>query len=89
MTVRRISPGRGARALAGVLAAAMLLLAPSGVAVAAEDPVPVPWPAVDKPDSGGTQIDPVPISWPGVGKPETTGNGTDPGPQQWPAPQPG
>jgi hypothetical protein len=78
----------GARALGGVLAA-MMLLVPSGMAVAAEDPVPVPWPAVDKPDTGGTAADPAPAAWPAVSKPETGGNGTDPAPQQWPAPQPG
>ncbi len=88
ITLRRTSRSRGARALAGALAAALLLV-PSGVAMAAEDPVPVPWPAVDKPDTGGTQTDPGPIGWPSVGKPETTGNGTDPGPEQWPAPQQG
>ena len=87
ITTRRTRPGAGARALWGVLAAVMLLMS-SGVAVAAEDPVPVPWPAVHKPDTGGNLVDPAPTGWPVVTPPESSGNGIDPAPQQWPAPQP-
>lgn len=77
----------GARRVVGFGLAALVLLVPSGRAVADDDPAPVPWPTISKPDSGGTSADPGPIGWPAVPKPESTGNGADPAPRPWPAPQ--
>ncbi|TDD24815.1 hypothetical protein E1218_15845 [Kribbella turkmenica] len=73
--------------VAGVLTA--LLLVPSGVAVAADDPDPVQWPTIELPTTTGGAADPAPISWPPVDPPEAnSGTGADPQPQSWPAPEP-
>ncbi|MEU4605236.1 hypothetical protein AB0F43_19820 [Kribbella sp. NPDC023972] len=65
--------------------AALVLLVPSGQAVAADDPAPVPWPEVSKAETG-SNVDPAPIEWPGVTR-DDTASGTDPGPVDWPGPQ--
>jgi hypothetical protein len=83
MITRRRRP---ARVVAGVLAAVALLL-PSGVAVAAdEDPSPGAWPTISQPDTD-SKADPVPAGWPAVTKPEDSGSRTDPAPPAWPGPQ--
>ncbi|WP_433163792.1 hypothetical protein [Kribbella sp. CA-247076] len=67
----------------------VLLVVPSGVAVAADDPDPVQWPTIEVPAATGGAADPAPTDWPPVEPPEgSTGTGTDPQPESWPAPQP-
>jgi hypothetical protein len=83
-----VNTRRLVRAVGSLLAAATLLL-PSGIAAAADDPEPLGWPEVQKPDTGGDQSNPAPGAWPQVAKPDTTGSGADPEPFSWPAPQAG
>jgi hypothetical protein len=77
------------RLLAG-LAGAVLLLAPSVPAAAADDdPAPRSWPTIENPGTGsGSEDDPKPVKWPDIIKPDLNSNSNDPKPTEWPAPEP-
>ena len=72
---------RPARAAAMLIGVAVLLL-PSAHAVAANDPDPVQWPKIPRPDAGGDGPDPAPIKWPAIDRPDT-GSSADPAPIKW------
>ena len=71
---------------AGTVVASLVLLAPAGIAVAADDPGPTGWPTIQKPDAGGSKADPGPAGWPSVKEPEASTSG-DPQPVSWPSPK--
>ncbi|MFI7059823.1 hypothetical protein ACIBL3_02470 [Kribbella sp. NPDC050124] len=88
-TAVELTAGVARRLARGVawFVAVVVLVVPSGSAVADDDPAPVPWPSIGKPEAGGGgQGGPAPISWPSVTKPEDTGSSSNPAPVQWPAP---
>ena len=74
------------RAMSAALAM-VVLAAPSGRVLAADDPGPSQWPTIPQPGPGGTGSDPGPVNWVKVEQPGNTGSGVDPAPTTWPEPK--